>query len=205
MEQPKVPDPQIVYGRVIFWLCVVAASINVIGPLLSVTFPDNNLMDPQRLFTAIWQGNNPQDVWLQVGGGFPGGHFWVRNLDTGDGLTQLGIVIGCAGLPCLAGHGLGVPPDEATCIRMGPRFRHHLVDGPAICDRLRGRLTTGPPEWSNRCQWTMGAGPGRGAAPAGERWRIRYRWSITSPERCGAVPIRRPRAPWASLCSESVT
>ena len=97
MEQPKVPDPQIVYGRVIFWLCVVAASINVIGPLLSVTFPDNNLMDPQRLFTAIWQGNNPQDVWLQVGGGFPGGHFWVRNLDTGDGLTQLGIVIGCAG------------------------------------------------------------------------------------------------------------
>ena len=98
MEQPKVPDPQLVYGKVIFWLVVVAASINVIGPTLSITFPDNNLMNPQRVFAAIWQGNNPEDVWQVAGGGFPGGHFWVNHLDTWDGLTQLGIVIGCAGV-----------------------------------------------------------------------------------------------------------
>ena len=97
MEQPNVPDPQMVYGRVIFWLCVVAASINVIGPLLAITFPENNLMNPQHLLTAIWQGHTPQDVWQQVGGGFPGGHFWLRHLNTWDGLTQLGLVIGCAG------------------------------------------------------------------------------------------------------------
>jgi hypothetical protein len=97
MEQPRVPDPQSVYGRIIFWLVLVAASINVIGPMMSITFPGNNMMNPQRVFSAIWQGNTPHDVWQQAGGGFPGGHFWVRNLDTWDGLTQFGIVIGCAG------------------------------------------------------------------------------------------------------------
>ena len=30
------------------------------------------------------------------GGGFPGGHFWLHNLNTWDGFTQLGIVIGCS-------------------------------------------------------------------------------------------------------------
>ena len=96
MDQPRIPHPQIVYGRVIFWLCVVAAVISVVGPVLSMAYPENNVLNPQHLFVTIWEGNNPEAVW-QAGGGFPGGHFWLRHLDTGDGLTQLGLVIGCAG------------------------------------------------------------------------------------------------------------
>jgi len=95
MQQPRVPSPQIVYGRTIFWLVIVAALINVIGPLLAMAFPENSLMDPQHLFAAIWAGNSPDMVWQMVGGGFPGGHFWMRYLHTWDGLMQLGLVIGC--------------------------------------------------------------------------------------------------------------
>ena len=68
MQQPRVPSPQIVYGRTIFWLVIVAALINVIGPLLAMAFPENSLMDPQHLFAAIWAGNSPDMVWQMVGG-----------------------------------------------------------------------------------------------------------------------------------------
>ena len=90
------PGPQVVYGKVVFWLCIVAASISVIGPVLAVAFPDHTFMKPQYLFPAIWEGNGPEAVWQQAGGEFPGGHFWISSLDTWDGITQLGLVIGMA-------------------------------------------------------------------------------------------------------------
>ena len=96
MEEPKISLPQVVYGQVVYWLCIVAALICTIGSVLAIAFPGRNYMDPHYLFFNIWQGNNPEAVWQQVGGGFPGGHFWLRNLATFDGLTQLGIVIGCS-------------------------------------------------------------------------------------------------------------
>jgi hypothetical protein len=96
MQQPRVPTPQIVYGRTIFWLVIVAALINAIGPLMAMAFPDNNLLDPQRIFASIWAGSSPDTVWRTAGGGFPGGHFWLSYPNTWDGFMQLGLVIGCA-------------------------------------------------------------------------------------------------------------
>ncbi|MFC1989907.1 hypothetical protein ACFLVW_05040 [Chloroflexota bacterium] len=59
-------------------------------------------MNPHFLFASIFEGNTGEVVWNEVGGGFPGGHFWKDNLSTGDGFTQLGLVIGCASaLPAL--------------------------------------------------------------------------------------------------------
>jgi hypothetical protein len=96
MEKPKIPLPQIVYGRIIYWLCILAAFICTIGSVLAIAFPDKNVMSPHYLFFALWEGYNPGDVWQQVGGGFPGGHFWLYNLNTFDGLAQFGLVTGCS-------------------------------------------------------------------------------------------------------------
>lgn len=96
MEKPKVPFPQIVYGRISYWLCIIAAFICTLGPVLGMAFADKNFMNPHYLFFNIWGGNDPEAVWQQIGGGFPGGHFWLHNLNTWDGVTQLGLVIGCA-------------------------------------------------------------------------------------------------------------
>jgi len=96
MEEPKIPIPQIIYGKIIYWLCIIAALTCTIGQVLAIAFPNRNFMNPHYLFFNIWQGNNPEAVWQQVGGGFPGGHFWLQNLNTWDGFTQLGIVIGCS-------------------------------------------------------------------------------------------------------------
>jgi len=96
MEKPKIPLSQIVYGRCVYWLCITAAVICTIGPVVAIVFLDNNFMNPHYLFTAIWEGKSPEMIWLQVGNGFPGGNFWLHNLNTGDGFIQFGLVIGCS-------------------------------------------------------------------------------------------------------------
>jgi hypothetical protein len=96
MGKSKIPVPQIVYGRCIYWLCITAAVICTIGPVIAVAFPDKNLMNPHYLFPAIWEGKSPEMIWQEVGKGFPGGYFWLHNLNTGDGFTQFGIVLSCS-------------------------------------------------------------------------------------------------------------
>ena len=96
MEKPRVPRAQVLYGQIVYWLCIIATSMCIIGPALSIAFPDNNVIEPQYLFGTLWKGSNPVTVWQELGGGFQGGHFWINNLTTWDGFTQLGIVIGCA-------------------------------------------------------------------------------------------------------------
>ena len=115
MEKPKVPLTQVVYGQIVYWLCIIAALICMIGPALSIVFPDNNLMEPQYLFGTLWEGSNPETVWQQVRGGFPGGHFWINSLNTWDGFTQFGFAIGCSS------GGLGLLVATILFLREKPR------------------------------------------------------------------------------------
>jgi len=115
MEKPKIPLPQLVYGKIVYWLCIVAAFICTLGAVLAIAFPERNFMDPHYLFFSIWEGNSPEAVWQQVGGGFPGGHFWLHSLNTWDGVTQFGLVVGCF-CACLALLGTAV-----AFLRMKPR------------------------------------------------------------------------------------
>ena len=101
-EKPVMPTEQILYGDVVYWLCVVSALLCMVGPLVAMFNIDNNVMDPQFMFGAIWAGESIPQIWEKAAGGFPGGHFWLTNLTKGDGLTQFGLVVGgsCA-LPAL--------------------------------------------------------------------------------------------------------
>jgi len=96
MGRPKIPRPQIIYGEIIYFCSIIAAIICTIGPVIIILFPDNNVVDPHYLFSTIWGGKGAGAVWRISGGEFPGGHFWLHNLTTGDGFTQFGLVVGCA-------------------------------------------------------------------------------------------------------------
>ena len=96
IEMPEQPAAHHVYGAVIYWVCIAASLICTVGPFVAVILPANNVLNPHYLFYAIWQGKNPQQVWSETGGGFPGAHFWLNNLLKADGIIQLGIVLGCA-------------------------------------------------------------------------------------------------------------
>jgi len=95
VEGTKIPVSQQVFGETIYWLCVLAAIGCMVGPVIALLFVDSNIMNPHFLFASIFEGNTAEVVWEEVGGGFPGGHFWKDNIFTGDGFTQFGLVIGC--------------------------------------------------------------------------------------------------------------
>ncbi len=95
-KSPEMPRSQIVYGEIVYWVTIVACIICMVGPVISVANPENNKLNPFKLFEAIFQGKSAETVWQEVGGGFPGGHFYLKHLTYGDGSTQFGLALGCS-------------------------------------------------------------------------------------------------------------
>lgn len=96
VEAPKMPRANTVYGNIVYWVTIVSCIICMIGPVISVAYPDNNTLNPYKLFNAIFEGKDAQTVWQEVGGGFPGGHFYLKNFTQSDGFTQFGLALGCS-------------------------------------------------------------------------------------------------------------
>jgi hypothetical protein len=95
-ERPIMPRAQLVYGAIVYWITIAAALICMIGPVISMASVENTVLNPHYLFAGIFEGKNAATVWQEVGGGFPGGHFWLKNLTKGDGFTQFGLALGCS-------------------------------------------------------------------------------------------------------------
>jgi hypothetical protein len=104
MKKTEIPQPvpQVIYGKFVYWLSLTAALICTFAPIIVIAFPNKNILDPHFLFSSIWAGKKPEAIWQAGSKGFPGGHFWLHNLSSGDALVQMGIVLGC----CCAGIGL---------------------------------------------------------------------------------------------------
>ena len=95
-ERPIMPKAQIVYGEIVYWVTILTAIICMIGPLISMIDIDNNMLNPHYLFAAIFEGKDAATIWNEVGGGFPGGHFYLSKFTHGDGFTQFGLALGCS-------------------------------------------------------------------------------------------------------------
>lgn len=95
MERPTIPKAQLWYGEIVYWICLASAFVCTVGPVVILWNADNNVMNPHYLFTAIFSGKKAAAIWNDVGGGFPGGHFYLKGIFRGDGLTQFGIALGC--------------------------------------------------------------------------------------------------------------
>lgn len=107
MTKPDMPRAQIIYGEVIYWLCIIAAAICTVGPIISLWLVDNNVLNPHYVFAALWEGKSAEAIWNTAGNGFPGGHFFLQHITTGDGFTQFGVALGSiAALPALFMAGL---------------------------------------------------------------------------------------------------
>ena len=95
-ETPKMPRAQTVYGAIVYWITIISCLICMVGPVISVASPDKNVLNPYKLFNAIFEGKDAQTVWNEVGGEFPGGHFYFKHFTYGDGFTQFGLALGCS-------------------------------------------------------------------------------------------------------------
>jgi hypothetical protein len=95
-NRPQMPRAQIYYGEIIYWITIMACIICMIGPVLSLASPENNILNPYKLFDSIFEGKTAEEVWQNAGDGFPGGHFYLDYFTHGDGFTQFGLALGCS-------------------------------------------------------------------------------------------------------------
>jgi hypothetical protein len=91
-----MPRAQIVYGEIVYWVTIVSAIICMVGPVIAMSSPEDNVLNPHFLFASIFEGKSAETIWNEVGGGFPGGHFYLDHFTSGDGFTQLGLALGCS-------------------------------------------------------------------------------------------------------------
>jgi hypothetical protein len=95
-NRPKMPRAQIIYGEIIYWITVLACLVCMIGPVIALAFPKRNILNPYRLFDAIFAGKSAGEIWQELGAGIQGGHFYLKHFLYGDGFTQFGLALGCS-------------------------------------------------------------------------------------------------------------
>ena len=78
-ETPKMPRAQTVYGAIVYWITILAALICMVGPVISVASPENNVLNPYKLFNAIFQARMHR----------PSGRRWVVNSPAGTSTSKI--------------------------------------------------------------------------------------------------------------------
>ncbi len=94
-ERPSVSYAGIVYGDIIYWGTLIGAFIVLLGSM--ITFATNsNYIDPAYMLSALLDGKNVTEIWQNAEGvgEVPNGHWYLSALNTGNGLTMLGIAMG---------------------------------------------------------------------------------------------------------------
>ena len=96
---PELGKGQLYYAAVAHWVTIASCLIALIAPVLILLFPERNLLNPNLLFGAIFEGKKSADIWAAAGVSFKSGDFWNLFLDhifTPDGFAALGVVLGCS-------------------------------------------------------------------------------------------------------------
>ena len=98
--RPVIDKSQLLYGKLAHILAMIACMIALIAPVLILSFPHRNLLNPTLLFNTIFEGKNPADIWAFAGNvDFESTGFWklfADNFFAPDGFAALGVIIGCS-------------------------------------------------------------------------------------------------------------
>ena len=98
-EQPKITESQLYFGTVYHWIVFMACLISLITPVFILLYPHSNILNPNLVFNAIFEGKTPTEIWEAAGVSFQAGDFWklfFGNFFTPDGIATFGVVFGCS-------------------------------------------------------------------------------------------------------------
>lgn len=98
LEETKHKRPSIslagrVYGELVYWGTIVGSVISIIGSFVNF-ITKKNYIDPAYLLSAIWEGKSVKEIWVKAVGSLPNGHWYLKYIFAGDGLSMLGISFG---------------------------------------------------------------------------------------------------------------
>lgn len=93
----KIPESHLIFAGIVHWLTIVSCLIALVAPVFILLFPENNVLNPNLVFGAIFSGATPAEIWkMSPTGSFPGAHFYLTNFFTGDGFAHFGVALGCS-------------------------------------------------------------------------------------------------------------
>ena len=91
-----IPKSQKIFGSTVYWITIVSALGAFFVPVFILADPANNILNPNRIFGAIFSGASPAEVWsYSVTGSFPGAHFYLHHITKADSWAMIFTAIGC--------------------------------------------------------------------------------------------------------------
>jgi len=95
--QITIPYSQKIFGSTAYWLSMICAILAILVTIFILAAPDNNVLHPNIIFGAIFDGASPREIWTySVSGTFPGGHFYLDYINRPDSWAMIVIVVGSA-------------------------------------------------------------------------------------------------------------
>lgn len=92
-----IPASHRAYAGVIHWVTLVVSIAALFVPIFILVNPSNNMINPNLIFSAIFKGASPDQIWAMTDTGrFPGTHFYLQNIFKADSWAMLTVNIGCA-------------------------------------------------------------------------------------------------------------
>lgn len=96
-EKKSAPKSQQMFGSIVYWVSILSTVGALIVPIFILARPENNMLNPNLVFEAIFRGASPDEIWgYTEAGTFPGAHFYIEHITKADSWAMLFISIGCA-------------------------------------------------------------------------------------------------------------
>ena len=97
LNVPALAASHRVYANLVHWITIFSGLTAMIVPVFIMLFPDNNVLNPNLIFGAIFEGAKPAEIWsVSPAGSYPGAYYFMNFLSSPDSYAQLAIVTGCS-------------------------------------------------------------------------------------------------------------
>jgi len=97
IPETGLPTSVRVYANIIHWIMLVVSVAALFIPVFVLANPANNILNPNTIFGAIFNGASPSEIWgTSAFGAFPGMKVFSQNLANADSWAMLIVSIGCA-------------------------------------------------------------------------------------------------------------
>lgn len=94
--KPDLPQSAVVFANIVHWVTIISSLIALFAPIFILINSDNNVLNPNLIFGAIFNGAKPEEIWaLSTTGSFPGAHFYFQYFAQADSWAMFGVNIGC--------------------------------------------------------------------------------------------------------------
>ena len=92
--ETKVPFFGVVYGEIVYWLAIIGTVVGIVGAVSVLSSPGSEERSRNAL-ASLWAGEPAARIWADLADGVGMGHWYLKQLHTGNGLAMFGVAICC--------------------------------------------------------------------------------------------------------------